>query len=565
MKKQKRSAAPATAANLVVMPGPDSGTAAKPVGHTVEPVETALANYRQVPLTKLRESDTNPRRSFNEDRLAELAESIRIYGVQVPLKVTPDGDGYMVLAGARRYRAAKRAGIATLPVEVLSDVRDVVHQIELQLVENSEREGVHPMEEAEAYERLLLEGKRTVPELAAKTGKKPEHLTRLLQLCKLLPEARQLFLEDKLTFGHAKICARVPAARQLAAVRQCFKKDWRNGKDEPDYDSPVPLRDVERWVKESEFTPLNKAPFNLNDPKLVPNVPACSECPKCAAVNQMLFGDLVDGNVCTDNECYEVKRKTAVRQKVDSGYVALAGWKGNVNPDYPDAISTDECAVIQTGKGKEDKCESQVKAVRVAGYDVGEVVWICRDKKCPKHKERFRTTTGDSAATIRKRAEKERKDAIQKQFRHLLLEATLNTYDHTAGRGVPIADARMLAYYAYDVTYQTDQAVMRTRLGVGKAAGGGTSNRDGVWEKLEQMTDSHQCWKFALFAMFKRYEAAPYDNNDREDFLLDAATAQNVDVEALQAEAEIVVDERIEKAEARKLKAADKKAGKGAK
>ena len=130
--------------------------------------------YRNLPLFVLTESKTNPRRIFDDNALKELAESIRVQGVLSPLLVRPlTEQGFEIVAGARRYRAAQLAEAETVPVRIVN-LTDA-EALEAQLIENLQRRDVHPREEAQGFRALLNleEPKYSIEQIAAKTGKSP--------------------------------------------------------------------------------------------------------------------------------------------------------------------------------------------------------------------------------------------------------------------------------------------------------------------------------------------------------------------------------------------------------
>ena len=146
-------------------------------------MNTAVNNateYRNLPLAVLTESKTNPRRTFEDDSLKELAESIRTQGILSPLLVRPNTEqGFEIVFGARRYRAAQMAEAPTVPVRIknLTDAE----ALEAQLIENLQRRDVHPMEEANGFRALLNleEPKYSIEQIAARTGKSPAYVLAL--------------------------------------------------------------------------------------------------------------------------------------------------------------------------------------------------------------------------------------------------------------------------------------------------------------------------------------------------------------------------------------------------
>ena len=140
----------------------------------------AQSEYRNLPLASLTESAMNPRRSFDEAALNELAESIRTQGLLSPLLVRPKGpQNYEIVAGARRYRAAQLAGNKSVPVRIV-ELTDA-QALETSIVENLQRRDVHPLEEAQGFAALLRleEPKYSIEQIAAKCGKSPAFIAKL--------------------------------------------------------------------------------------------------------------------------------------------------------------------------------------------------------------------------------------------------------------------------------------------------------------------------------------------------------------------------------------------------
>jgi ParB family transcriptional regulator, chromosome partitioning protein len=158
---------------------------------------------RTVPIEEVHPSASQPRKSFDDDRLGELAESIRVQGIIQPLVVRERGDGgYELVAGERRWRAAQRAGLHEVPVVV----REVApaRAFEMALVENLQREDLNPIEEAEAYQRLVAEFGYTQESLAARVGKDRSTVANALRLLRLPAAVRALVIAGRLGMGHAR-------------------------------------------------------------------------------------------------------------------------------------------------------------------------------------------------------------------------------------------------------------------------------------------------------------------------------------------------------------------------
>lgn len=176
-----------------------------------QPVRSG-STLSEVPLEQVFPNGSQPRRSFDEEKLKELAESIRQKGMLQPLLVRPAGDKFEIVAGERRWRAAQLAGLERVPVIIgqYSD-REVM---ELALIENLQREDLNPIEEAEAFRRLIEEFGMTQEEVAKAVGKARATIANSLRLLSLVPDVRNLVAEGKLTAGHAKVLASLSEAKQ---------------------------------------------------------------------------------------------------------------------------------------------------------------------------------------------------------------------------------------------------------------------------------------------------------------------------------------------------------------
>lgn len=159
--------------------------------------------------------------------MKELAESIRTQGVLSPLLVRPlTENGFEIIAGARRYRAAQMAEAPSVPVGIVH-LFDAA-ALEAQLVENLIRSEIHPMEEAQGFRALLdLEDpKYSIEQIAAKVGKSPVFVASRLKLSDLVPSAVEAFYADSIGVGHALLLAKLPADQQEAALSACFKEAY---------------------------------------------------------------------------------------------------------------------------------------------------------------------------------------------------------------------------------------------------------------------------------------------------------------------------------------------------
>ncbi len=149
-----------------------------------------------------------PRTSFDEEGLSSLTESIRTLGVLQPILVRRAGDQYELIAGERRWRAAKRAGLATVPA-VIKEADDV-HSLEQAVVENLHREDLNPLEEAAAYQQLIEDFGLTQEQAAGRVGKSRSSVANLLRLFQLPPTVQKYVRDGQLSLGHAKVLLGTP-------------------------------------------------------------------------------------------------------------------------------------------------------------------------------------------------------------------------------------------------------------------------------------------------------------------------------------------------------------------
>lgn len=156
----------------------------------------------EVVLGRIEPDRNQPRKNFSEDELHELAESIKKHGVIQPLLVEKNGDRYTIVAGERRWRAAKIAGLTKIPV-IVGEYSDQ-EKMEIQLIENIQREKLNPIEEAMAFKKLIDEFKLKQDELAESIGKNRTTITNTLRLLNLAQEVQTMIVEEKITPGHAR-------------------------------------------------------------------------------------------------------------------------------------------------------------------------------------------------------------------------------------------------------------------------------------------------------------------------------------------------------------------------
>ena len=229
--------------------------------------------FQYLAIDTIHESTTNPRRTFEEGKLHELAQSIRQHGLIQPLTVRPNAEGFEIVAGARRFRASQLAELFSVPARIVEI--DDAQALEWQLVENSQRVDVHPYEEAQGFQRLLDMPGYDVAALVEKSGKSASHIYARLSLLQLNPTIAEAFTAERITASHANLLARLPQEAQATAYEQCWRKDWQD--KEPHL---LPAKHLSGWIQTHLYLSLADAPFDKEDPTLNPTAGACITCPR---------------------------------------------------------------------------------------------------------------------------------------------------------------------------------------------------------------------------------------------------------------------------------------------
>ena len=351
---------------------------------------------RTLPLSSIVESKTNPRRVFRH--LDELAASIKqTKGVVTPLLVRPlNGKAagkHEIVAGARRFRATKLAGLEEVACLVREMPDDEV--LEVQIIENLQREDPEPMDEARGYKTLIDTGRWDVDSLAQRVGKGTTYVYDRLKLTELTEHWQTKVAEGAIPLGAGLLLARLQDHQQQEAVDEL----GRYG------DGSVTVQEVRRFIESFVSAKLSSAPFSRT--KEVGGVGPCKTCPKRTGAAPSLFdGGEGKNDRCLDTKCYGVKVDAFIEEKV------LAAEQAGTPLVQ---ISTEYRQGKKEGRGlsvrayseiydKTDRCAHAVPAIVVEGYDKGAKKAICFAPSCKKH-TRYRSggSSGQATAADKKR------------------------------------------------------------------------------------------------------------------------------------------------------------------
>lgn len=267
-------------------------------------------------------SKTNPRKRFDQEALQELAGSLRKHGILQPIlcREHPTEAGKLeLIAGERRWRAAGIAKLTQIPVRIIAV--DDLEMLELQVIENLQRQDLHPIEEAESYEALLAANKDNadygVNEMAVRLKKSRAYIYARLKLCDLQPEARTAFYEDKLTASVALLVARIPVRElQLKALHEVTTGETEEYYS--DQDGPMSARRAAEHIQENYMLELKRAVFPIAQADLVAAAGPCTSCIKRTGAQPELYSDVENADVCTDPTCFDQKKKTHIAKLAEA-------------------------------------------------------------------------------------------------------------------------------------------------------------------------------------------------------------------------------------------------------
>jgi ParB family transcriptional regulator, chromosome partitioning protein len=449
---------------------------------------TISAGLQTIPLDQITENPFNPRKHFEKAPLQELADSIKVHGVRQPVLVRPMGKGFQLVVGARRLRASKLAGKADIPA-IVDPQLDDRSALEIMVIENLQREDVHPLDEALGYQVLMehrcyeckaepgfhtidcpkqgeMTPEITVESIAAKVGKSIGYVYARMKLLAMIPAAREAFVAGSITAGHAVLIARLQPKDQLFAIRACFvtwasnfdrdllkKLDPQKAKfydivnDEPT-DSMLalmPEKGLREWIQDNVNLRLKDVPWDLADAKLFPEAGACATCQKRSASNPALFAELaVKGeDTCFDAACYGKKREAFVKlqikedkKRVDQATSFPGVDAGEKQIDRIRQISEQTAytapkpdqRVLKQGQwlpAKKNECPSVEEALIVNGENAGVKKLVCCNGACKVHKHHFQEAMSSNGGGYKANPAEEAKHELKQKIDEMLISAVL--------------------------------------------------------------------------------------------------------------------------------------------
>lgn len=370
--------------------------------HQVKKAPESVAftgKLKSVPLDQIEPPPNNTRKQINSAKLKGLTASIRQQGVLQPilLREIKAANGtsakYQIIAGERRFHAAKEAGLKEIPANIRT--MDEAQALGANLTENLQREDVHPLDEADGLLRMKEELKLELRDIAQRVAKDARYVARRLSLTNLIEEAREDFRKEHITLAHAlEICRLMPEIQPhaLAACYESttvFNRKEKTHEQVPDKNRPARhVRYLQEWIARNVHLNLQQAPFKLDDARLREDGLTCLNCPQRTGHNKTLFADIKNGDICLDPICYQRKlksfvqlRKAELEDKNNKPVVLISTYYGG-NTEDEGVIGRDQFEIVER---KADRCEFAEQAVCANGNELGQVKWICREKSCKDH------------------------------------------------------------------------------------------------------------------------------------------------------------------------------------
>ena len=360
------------------------------------------SNFKLIPVGEIKVSLTNPRKHFDDSTLAELSESIKEHGVLQPILVRPippldtSKVKYELVCGERRFRASKLAGLTEIPAMV----KELTHieAFEAQILENLQREDVSPLDEARAFSSLMQ--KETIDWLASKINKSKKYVLdriKLLDLCDYAMEALEIGV---LPLGHAVLLSKIDKQKQEVILKKDFFyggiKDLETNKwkDLSKCHCTKTHSQLKQIIQSEVMLSFDRVNFDLNDAELLPKAGACQTCPKRTINENLLFGDITESDMCTDNFCFKEKMKAQVLNNATKAIKELGCPVAMVEKDqwssHTARVKRDN-GKIESVRFNDEKTEQFTEPAIIektdaySQKDLGKLVWL--EKIDDKQKE----------------------------------------------------------------------------------------------------------------------------------------------------------------------------------
>lgn len=549
--------------------------------------QPAAATYTELPLSAVVPSLTNPRKTFHTERLTELANSIKASGVHQPILVRPLPGSRLadtfdlhqarfgnkatarptheIVTGERRYRASVQAGSATIPalVRALTDAQ----VLEIQIIENLQRDDLSELEEADGYQALITHSNITADEVGAKIGKSRSYVYGRLKLLDLTPEGRSALGSGTIDASRALLLARIPDPQlQIKALKEISVKDF--------YGAPAySHRKAADLIRREYMLGLSDARFKVTDATLVPEAGACRTCSKRTGHDPDLFADVKGADVCTDPPCYHRKQEAHTAQQLkaahESGQTIIEGREAKALMPYSHS-SIDGYLRLDSAQDSPTKDtlrkmlgkqidQAGIKPTLIANpHKAGDLIAVLPSAtvaellKAKGHTEAAAKVTKDVTQDARQEAAQAKaklQQDYEQSWRTLLMERTWQAIE-AANKG-PTPWPELDRYQAEHLAkgYNNDRNKIACKLlGLGKVAPGA-----GVLDHIKDTPTPQRVLLLLIMIGAVEYRHWLADDANANAGLLLVASHYNVNVDQIKAECKVAT-----KAKAAPAKKAEK-------
>lgn len=331
-------------------------------------------SLHSIPVLAISASPRNPRKHFDQTAHDELTASISRFGVMQPIIVRPNADGFELVCGERRYRAALAAGLEEVPA-IVRDLTDD-EAFDLQITENLQRKDINVMEESDAFFALTRRGKTKAKDIAARFGKSERYVYDRLALQQCIVEVQDMLRDGTLPLTHGKQFAKL----NLDDQQQLFESLKKNT-------AGVTLTEIRERISRQFSMVLEDAPFSTMNVDLVPHAGTCLACHKRSGCNQLLFDDVSSKDVCFDKTCYDAKVQAHFNQlqaELEASGMTVHRISLDYYADRDDVLDHHSYDIISKESPEYEECKTVGIIVGVPSwkkdYKPGEVVKIQLDQ-----------------------------------------------------------------------------------------------------------------------------------------------------------------------------------------
>ncbi|HLO65300.1 MAG TPA: ParB/RepB/Spo0J family partition protein [Azonexus sp.] len=527
-----------------------------------------LALAQALRIDEIHPSPTNPRKTFPEDAHAEMVKTVLRHGVMSPILVRPWPDKYTVeglqpkyelIAGERRYRAAKEAGLEYIPGTV-RDLDD--HEtIELQIIENLHRKDLNELEEAEGYEVAMKKFGYTAEQLADKIKVSKAYIYARLKLTALCEKAREAFRNGLLDASRALLIARIPIATlQIRATKEITES----------YGGVWSYRQSAEWIQRNYMLKLTEAPFPRADETLVAGAGKCHPCPKRTGSSPELYPDVKSADICTDPECFAAKKAAWMdRQKSEAeatGKTVLLGDDARKIMPYGAGCEMQHYVVLDRQNDDAPKVDGEKPTYRTMLADAKVETMMVEDTRTGKLVEVAKRSevkkamvaagiTPPATSSDRER-EAEAKVREENEFRRRLHRQVRTAFfDDVTERGAEFNEdeLRLVTRQFWSCTWHENQKKLSAIWVESEEKIEEHERNRTLFERIGTMTPAELCLLLIDLSLIGQTQLNTYSRDSHPTHLLDMAKRLNVSPDTIRREMQV---EKEEKAAKKKGKAA---------